>query len=133
MGGGEGAIPPPPEEEEFAAPPPPEEEEYAAPPPPEEEEEMVSKPASTYRVRSGDSLWRISGKSSIYDNHFKWPLLYKANKSIIEDPDLIYPRQTFEVRKNWTRFEVEDAVQKAKETPPYEPHTMPRKRLPVRY
>ena len=130
-------LPPPPAEEASSElPPPPAEEvsEETAPPPPVEEGETAPKAAaSKYKVVKGDSLWKIAGKRSIYANSFKWPLIYRANKAIIEDPDLIYPRQNFKIRKDFSNDEVEDAVQKAKETPPYEPHTTPRKKLPIKY
>ncbi|MBP7791812.1 MAG: LysM peptidoglycan-binding domain-containing protein [Candidatus Goldbacteria bacterium] len=126
-------LPPPLEEmaEEELLPPP---EEELAPPPLEEPEKVASTPSSArYSVLSGDSLWKISGKSKIYGNSFMWPLLFKANKDIIEDPDLIYPKQKLLVKKNYSRAEIEDAIEKAKETPPYEPHTLPRKKLPIKY
>ncbi len=129
-------LPPPPAEESASELPPPVEEfaEESAPPPPVEEEEEAPKPsAAKYNVVRGDSLWKISGKKNIYANSFKWPLIYKANKSIIEDPDLIYPRQSFKIKKDYSRDEIEDAIQKAKETPPYEPHSTPRKKLPIKY
>lgn len=130
-------LPPPPAEEASSElPPPPAEEvsEETAPPPPVEKGETAPKAAaSKYKVVKGDSLWKIAGKRSIYANSFKWPLIYRANKAIIEDPDLIYPRQNFKIRKDFSNDEVEDAVQKAKETPPYEPHTTPRKKLPIKY
>ncbi len=129
-------LPPPPEEESASELPPPVEElaEESAPPPPVEEEEEAPKTAvSKYKVVKGDSLWKISGKKNIYANSFKWPLIYKANKAIIEDPDLIYPRQNLKIKKDFSRDEVEDAIRKAKETPPYEPHSTPRKKLPIKY
>jgi nucleoid-associated protein YgaU len=86
-----------------------------------------------YKVAKGDSLWRISGKSKIYNDSFKWPLVYKANKAIIEDPDLIYPKQKFEINQNFNEAEIEDAVSKAKETEAYQPHSEPRKSLPIKY
>ncbi|MFP4466972.1 MAG: LysM peptidoglycan-binding domain-containing protein, partial [Candidatus Goldiibacteriota bacterium] len=136
-------LPPPPaddgfeEEEEFAAPPPPEEEEIAEEPTPEPTKKAVARIPSdkirNYSVKSGDSLWRISGRKKVYSNPFQWPLLFKANKAKIEDPDLIYPRQSFDVKHNYSSSEIRDAVKKAKETPPYVPHTLPRKKLPVKY
>ncbi len=129
-------LPPPPAEESASELPPPAEEfaEESAPPPPVEEKEEAPKPsAAKYKVVKGDSLWRISGKKNIYADSFKWPLIYKANKAIIEDPDLIYPRQNFKIKNDYSQDEIEDAVQKAKETPPYEPHSTPRKKLPIKY
>lgn len=129
-----GDAPPPPDEEEMA--PPPAEEDASAPPPMDEEEPAkVSKKSSggKYVVKNGDSLWRISGRQSGYGDSFKWPLLFKANRDLIEDPDLIYPRQKLNLKKNYTKADMDDAVGKAKETPPFEPHSVPRKKLPIKY
>ncbi len=146
MAGGEELPPPPDEEAGEELPPPPGEEmageeelpppeEELAPPPSEKPAKVASKPSSAekYSVVSGDSLWKISGKSKIYGDSFQWPLLFKANKDIIEDPDLIYPRQKLSVKRNYSQAEIDDAIEKAKETPPYEPHTLPRKKLPIKY
>jgi LysM repeat protein len=51
----------------------------------------------SYTVVSGDNLWNIAGSNSIYGDPYKWPLIYKANKSRISDADLIYPGQTFDI------------------------------------
>jgi hypothetical protein len=131
--GGDELAPPPADEMAEEAPPPPGEEEMAPPPMEEEPAKVTKKPSGRYSVAGGDSLWRISGKSVAYRDSFKWPLLFKANRDIIEDPDLIYPRQKLEIRKSYTEAEMEDAVGKAKETPPFEPHTVPRKSLPIKY
>jgi hypothetical protein len=128
---------PPPPEEAGEEPPPPSEDtasEELAPPPGDEGEAPATEEATVaYKVKKGDSLWRISGKDSVYGDAFKWPLVYKANKATIEDPDLIYPKQKLDVKKDYPENVVEDAVDKAKETPPYEPHTNPRKKLPIKY
>jgi LysM repeat protein len=86
-----------------------------------------------YVVKKGDTLWAISAKGSIYKDNFEWPLLFKANRDAIEDPDLIQVNQELVVKKDFAKDEVTDAVQKAKDTPPYKPHTAPRKKLPLRY
>jgi len=66
----------------------------------------------SYVVQRGDKLWKISGKSDIYDDPFKWTDIYKANKETIsswqrkynavlkegqEEADLIYPDQEFTI------------------------------------
>jgi len=66
----------------------------------------------SYVVQKGDNLWKISGKSDIYDDPFKWTDIYKANKETIsswqrkynavlkegqEEADLIYPDQEFTI------------------------------------
>jgi len=67
---------------------------------------------TSYVVKKGDSLWRISGKKDIYDDPFKWTDIYKANKETIsswqrkysavlkegqKEADLIYPEQEFTI------------------------------------
>ncbi len=52
-----------------------------------------------YLVISGDNLWSIAGQDSIYGNPYQWPLIYKANSDQIEDADLIFPGQYFNIPK----------------------------------
>jgi hypothetical protein len=52
-----------------------------------------------YTVVNGDCLWNIAKKKEHYGNGFAWPVIYKANRDQIKDPDLIYPKQTFKVPK----------------------------------
>ncbi len=86
-----------------------------------------------YVVKKGDTLWDISAMSKIYNDSFQWPLLFKANRDQIEDPDIIEVGQSLDVRKDFSSAEVNDAIQKAKDTPPYKPHNAPRKKLPLKY
>ncbi len=40
-----------------------------------------------------DCLWRISERKDIFANPFLWPKIWRANRRIIQNPDLIYPGQ----------------------------------------
>jgi nucleoid-associated protein YgaU len=50
-----------------------------------------------YEVVKGDCLWRIAQKPEHYGNGFAWPIIYKANRDEIKNPDLIYPKQNFKI------------------------------------
>lgn len=51
----------------------------------------------SYTVVKGDHLWGIAKKKEHYGNPFAWPVIYKANRDQIKNPDLIYPNQVFKV------------------------------------
>ncbi len=90
-------------------------------------------PSDRYTVVTQDTLWGIAGKSDIYADNFQWPLIYKANRDNIKDPDLIYPKQDFSIRKGVTSEEVAHAKDLAMKTPKYVPHSKPRETLPLDY
>jgi len=54
-------------------------------------------PVISYKVVRGDCLWDIAKKKEHYGNAFAWPVIYKANRDKIKNPDLIYPDQTFSI------------------------------------
>lgn len=88
---------------------------------------------SSYVVKPGDSLWKIASKKGTMGDPFRWPLLFKANRDQIVDPDFIEARQDLSFKKSYTKEEIEDAVKKAQLTPPFEPRKQPRKVLPIQY
>ena len=46
-------------------------------------------------VQPGNSLWRISRR--FYGEGIMYTLIFKANQNQIDNPDLIYPGQIFEI------------------------------------
>ncbi|MEE8290476.1 MAG: hypothetical protein V3R80_03260 [Candidatus Tectomicrobia bacterium] len=78
----------------------------------------AGKPGS-YMVLRGDTLWGISGSTPIYDNPFMWPMIYKANRDQIRDPDLIYPEQKFAIPRNYSQEESTTAIQRARTRGPW--------------
>jgi hypothetical protein len=54
-----------------------------------------------YVVKKGDSLWKISAKSSVYGDPFEWPLLFRANRDQITDPDIIDTNEELGVKKDF--------------------------------
>lgn len=51
--------------------------------------------ALTHTVVPGDHLWGLAGH--YYQNHFRWKVIYAANRDKIKDPHWIYPGQVLEI------------------------------------
>lgn len=87
-----------------------------APAPVKQEPVQVEAPKTTssYEVVTGDNLWDISGKSSVYGNPYQWPLIYKANSDQIKDADLIYPGQSLTIENDPSSSDSAAAIQHAK-------------------
>lgn len=69
----------------------------------------------TYHVvKKGECLWLISEYEEIYNDPFQWPLIYKANRGQIKDPDLIRPEQNFDIPRDSSGSEIAEAVHEAK-------------------
>ena len=51
----------------------------------------IAKYPSEYTVVKGDYLAKIAAKRYIYNNAKAWPRIYRANRDLIKDPNLIYP------------------------------------------
>lgn len=48
-----------------------------------------------YTVEKGDTLWKIA--SAHYDDGSKYPVIFEANKPMLEHPDRIYPGQMLRI------------------------------------
>jgi LysM repeat protein len=91
----------------------------------------AKKSAGQYTVRKGDCLWDIAG--SKYGDSYQWPLIFKANRDLVEDPDIIEPSQELSIQKGFSDEEIERARSLSSKTPKYVPHSQPRKTLPLNY
>lgn len=61
---------------------------------PETERPDTTEKPTGYTVVSGDSLWKIAARTSIYGNADMWRRIYDANKALIgPNPNLIFPGQ----------------------------------------
>lgn len=89
---------------------------------------MVRKLHHEYSVQKGDCLWGIAGK--VYQDPFQWPIIFKANRDTIKNPDLIYTSQVLVIEKNGDVAQARDLASK---TPKFRSHAAPRKALPVNY
>ena len=55
------------------------------------------KQMNVYEVRRGDSLWKIAARKDTYGNPYMWIKIYNSNVSKIQDPNLIYQGQLFDI------------------------------------
>jgi nucleoid-associated protein YgaU len=135
--GGDAALPPPPGGGETTMPPPPGDKMFPEEPkkeePKQEEKKSSGGKVTSYKVARHDSLWKIAGKKKVYADSFQWPLLFIANREQIKDPDIIQPSWNLKVSRDVPSDQVANAVQKAKDTGRYSPHTSPLKKLPIDY
>ncbi len=95
-------------------------------PKPQPKEEVASQPMPTkpalptyHEVKKGECLWKIAEYKEIYNDPFMWPLIYRANKDKIKDPDLIFPKQVFSIPRDYTESQKQDAIHFAKTRGPW--------------
>ncbi|MCL4538469.1 MAG: LysM peptidoglycan-binding domain-containing protein [Bacteroidetes bacterium] len=73
--------------------------------------------AMTYTVgtwaRNRDCLWNIAKKPSIYNDPWRWPKIYMANRNQIKNPDLIYPKEVLTIPQNAPLTREESAAARA--------------------
>ena len=64
----------------------------------------VEKPAyyeDTHVVAKGENLSIISGYEHIYNDPEKWGIIYRANRDILENPNLIYANLILKIPRNY--------------------------------
>ena len=95
-----------------------------SPPPPTPEEIYrmnYQKLPTSHTVVKGECLWWIAEYKQIYNDPFMWPLIYKANRDKIKDPDLIYPGQVFRIPREFSLEELKMSRKSAGAPRPYLP------------
>ncbi len=88
----------------------------------EDAQRKASLKPAFHLVNRGECLWVISEYEKVYDNPFQWPLIYKANRSQIRDPDLIFPGQDFKIPRDPSKGEITQAIYTAKNRGPWSLH-----------
>ena len=70
-----------------------------------------------HTVSKRECLWLISEYKHVYNDPFMWPLIMKANRDKLKNPDLIYPGQQFELPRYGYDLEDAKAARKAAGAP----------------
>jgi nucleoid-associated protein YgaU len=76
---------------------------------------------SVYAVKKGETLADISAKKLVYGDPYLWPLLYKANRDQIRDPQNIFPGQKLSIPRELSSADLEEARKQAGAPPGYTP------------
>lgn len=66
-----------------------------------------------YVVKEGDTLPSIAARHEIYNDSYMWPLIYKANRDQIKDPQIIYSGQDLKVPRDMSMEEIIGARREA--------------------
>jgi hypothetical protein len=70
---------------------------------------------TTYVVEEGDTLWGIAEKADIYGNKYQWPLIYDANRDILDSYETLDEGQKLIIPRNVSAVEIEAAANRARE------------------
>jgi len=92
-----------------------------APSPEEIYKANYEKLPTSHTVVKGECLWWIAEYKQIYNDPFMWPLIFKANRDKIKNPDLIYPGQVFEIPREFSLEELKESRRSAGAPRPYLP------------
>lgn len=72
------------------------------------------KPAAEIEVRAGETLSKVSARQEVYGDPLLWPLVYKANRDQIKDPQQIFPGQILMIPRDKSVEEKEAAREEAR-------------------
>ena len=100
---------------------------------PQGEAKPVIKNNSQYTVVSGDTLWDISSSGTGLSDPWLWPSLFRENRQLIDDPDLIYPGEDISIPRGISDSESRKVEKMARETPRSSGRTEPRPRELLEY
>jgi len=73
-------------------------------------------PLTSYTISEGENLFVIAARRKVYGDALLWPLIYKANRDQIKNPQQIYPGQVLTIPRNVSDEEKEQARTTARES-----------------
>jgi len=75
----------------------------------------------TYKVKKGETLVDIAQRREIFNDKYMWPLIYKANRDQMRDPQVVFPGQVLSIPRDLSFEEIIEARKQTKAPPPYIP------------
>jgi hypothetical protein len=79
----------------------------------EESSKKSAQETDEYFVLKGDCLWTIAKKKTIYGNPFMWPAIYRNNRDVLDDPNIIEIDQKLKIKKNLPDAEISSSENQA--------------------
>lgn len=76
-----------------------------------------------YVVKGGDTLPSIAARHELYNDSYMWPLIYKANRDQIKDPQIIYSGQDLKIPRDMS---IEEIIGARREAGAPEPEKLPK-------
>ncbi len=70
---------------------------------------------NTYVVESGDTIYGIAAKSEIYGNKYQWPLIYDANRDILDSYEKLSEGTRLIIPRDVDAAKIEEAIKRAEE------------------
>ena len=64
-------------------------------------------------VQAGENLAIIAAQAQVYQDALLWPLIYKANRDQIKNPEEIFSGQVLMIPRDKTKDEIDAARQEA--------------------
>lgn len=72
-------------------------------------------PVAFHTVKRGETLPLIAALPEVYNEAFLWPLIYRANRDQIRNPQNLWPGQTLRIPRNNSRDDILEARRYAQE------------------
>jgi nucleoid-associated protein YgaU len=75
----------------------------------EASKDYIQQQTLSYTVRRGETLPQIAARTEIYNESSLWPLIYRANRDQIRDPNQLWPGQVLKIPRHFSREEALEA------------------------
>ncbi len=72
-------------------------------------------------IVEGETLYSLAGRKDVYADGLLWPLIYKANRDQIKDPQQIFKGQVFSIPRDKSKQEQEAARKEARDSGLFHP------------
>ena len=83
--------------------------------------QFLSEKVDAYTVQANDTLWSIAAKPEVYGSGWKYPLIIKANKEMLRNPNNLKVGSDLQIPRDYSKEEEEaakEALKNSRRGPP---------------